>query len=460
VSSSEFLRRGLTLACICLGLLAASPAGAQTREFLYLPPVRPLWPTDENQCKALDAEWAAIRKDIDQRHSACLTAQSNTRRPESGKACSFLACEPYHGASSLGRTDVESCREAVRKHKENLRKQEEEKRAAEEEAKRAEREAARAAQERADRIEAEKVARDRKRDEDAARRQREKDERERRQKADARTMALAQEAKRAEQEMLDARNREREERTAKLEEESNAAADRLASAANTVASRIESVAGVVKDAIAGIGSGSAANPSGSGSDFDIPDENADSDPASFFADIGGIVVPWSGINFSIIRNASEATGDLTREIGNVLSDFDNADPARLEAAFAEFPQRVFGLKPILTAIAENAVSSAVTEYAIRAVSPAIEAATIRERLRPAHESPPAGNSRYSWFTEKPAARQPVTQDGGRRAWVRQDAVFLPSVDAGDESPYEDIVKEWVVGYWVGRTLSNMQQALR
>jgi hypothetical protein len=349
---------------------------------------------------------------------------------------------------------VESCRDAVRKHKADLRKKEEERRAAEEEAKRAEEESIRLAKERQDKIEAENSARERKRLEDSARQQREKQEREKRQRDDARTMALAQEARRAEQEMLDARNREREERTAKLEEERNAAADRVDEAAGGIASRIASAAGAMKDAIAGLGSSAANSQSNDNPDFDIPDEGSGSDAVSFFSDIGGVVVPWSGINFSIIKNAADATSDLSSEIGRVLSDFEHADPARLEAAFAAFPQRVFGVRPILTAMAENAVSTGLTEYAVRALSPAIEAIRIRERLAPRNPEMEITAPRYSWFTEQVERADATVRKPDTRTWVKRDAVFLPAVDEADESPYADLVKEWVVGYWVGRAVSG------
>jgi chemotaxis protein histidine kinase CheA len=225
-----------------LTILAVEPLARPPAQRLQLPE-RPYAPKSYAECDALDRQWDLVRQQVDRQHSACLKAAEKghcQRDPATG--CDCKECAPYHNSSSLGRSDVQECRDTVRKYLDEQRRQEEERRRQEEERRRQEEERRRLEEEARRKAEEQKRDADRRqkdadqkrrdqaekaRQDAASSRKKEADSRQAKQKAEQDRMKTLQDIHQKEQEMLERRTEMREQQKEGLKKEEERSRQRL-----------------------------------------------------------------------------------------------------------------------------------------------------------------------------------------------------------------------------------------
>ncbi|HEY1181081.1 MAG TPA: hypothetical protein VGE56_02160 [Rhodocyclaceae bacterium] len=113
-----FSRAGLPALLASALLLLAQPAAAAATP-PYLEPSKPFRTyfsssPDKSECDSLKEEWDAYWDELRARHQPCLDAHSEGgySRQEGGGNCSYAACEPYHDVGSKdvdARTAIRAC---------------------------------------------------------------------------------------------------------------------------------------------------------------------------------------------------------------------------------------------------------------------------------------------------------------------------------------------------------------
>lgn len=453
----------------------AQPFPLQTQ---YVSPTAPLAPTEMAQCQALDDEWKAIRKSVDAQHTACLDQQAkNKGRQEAGRTCSYAACQPYHGAYDLGTKDVDRCREQVSQYQaEERRRKAEEARRAEEQRRREEeaRQAADARRREAERKQREEQQREDRRREDE--RQTAADREKERQKKAADAMQSARDADRAAQQAQQAINALRDQEAEKLKANESSAKSRLDDKVAKAVDKAGNAAQAIADQAKQLAGNSSKDATSTG--FDIPGADAAETPAgnlgsklnsyiNALTTMGGAMVPWAGVNFSLINNAAQQTNALIDQLSNSIASFDTDDGRALEQALNAFPEKVFGPKAVLRAVAENAAATYVTNTSRELlVDPAIERATIQWR-RAIDDNDPSALFRFGQPPEPPRPSAKVfywwdrSPSPAYNEWRENVVVFFPSA-AESPSAGRQLVTEWVVGALsaagVSEALSRMESA--
>jgi hypothetical protein len=388
-----------------LSLMLALVAVVIPRSVLaQLTPASPVNPTEYSQCRALYNSWQIVRTEGQTKHDDCLKRNNAYLREWNEKkdgTCVIGECQQWHASWWWGRDEVKECEDEVSAYLKEIAKQEKEEKAAEEERADAEKKA-KAAQRKADedtRKENEQKARTAKelresdeaakasRADDAferekARRQGDADrraEQQAREKASADRLAQAE---RSAEIMQNRVQKNREQREADAAELASKSADNR----SDVSALVAGTAALVGAAVDGMKGAFAAarvsvGPSDATSDFDMPTDGERLKKASDHVwEKLGTLVPFAEIPFKIVTNIAVQTTNLSDQLTRTIANFEEADPAELEAAFAEFPEKAYGVRPVVQVIVDKLSGDLKKQFEDKFIDPVKEEAKTRARL--------------------------------------------------------------------------------